>query len=253
MISALAASRVGNIFRPWNYPSNVIHYEADQQLTQSGGLVTGWSDIKGRGKTLVAPTGSGMTAASYQANDGDGRPAVRTNGTTDGLENLTWNVFDPDVNFTIAVLVWRTGATDAVFWSYGDHLDGLGRIITRVPASGFPGNFTGQLFSTTSLSDETVNAAASLNAWQIYWLRRSGSTFYTSVDGGAEQSKTVPGGAYNMAKFTLAHLRIGASGGNFTTGRFRALSVFSSDLGAPGTGARAKLRAFWKSRWPNVA
>lgn len=249
MISASRAAMVNSLYRPWTAPGNVASYEADRKVVAS----TSWSDAGGRGAALITPGGAG-TFPTYNADDGDGFPAFNLSGTTDGLENTTWGLFDPDSSFTIAAVIKQSTADDGVIVGYGDHADGLGRVMLRVTA-GTP-NSTGEegMLSSTGVNSEALGALGVQNAWQVVWMRRSGTTIYGAYNGQAEFSAPISaGGSFSQVKLVLGFVRAAAAIALPYTGRIRAAAFFSTDLGAPGSPAREKLRNYWKSKWPGLA
>lgn len=244
MRPALAAAISSAGYAPWKVTGNVLSYEADRAVVLDSNEVDSWSDVSGRlgGKPLVPP--AGQAAATYIADDGDGRPAIRVSGVDQGLENTTWGAIDLDADFTAAFVTRQTTAADSISICYGDHADNLGRLILRP----FSPSLEVGMFSSTTVNVDNARAIAT-TAWQFTYVRRSGATFYVTTDANAEQGAAIPAGAFNQQKLFVGFARASGAFALPFTGRFRAMAFFSRSLSAAELAA---LRTFWKAKWPGL-
>jgi hypothetical protein len=242
---------------PWLIPGCVASYEADLGISAPGGSVTTWSRANGLAGNVLVPMNEG--APTYEADDGDGFPALRFNGTTQGLRNLDWGgealgvaAFDLDNGHTFAMLV-RIGTTDGMVYSIGDYTDGVGREYLRIFGGG--ANQSGEIdLVQTAPSDGTISRAGfNAGEWAVLMVWRDGLKLHCDINGADDQTVDLDnqdGSRYGVQKLSLG---TAIHGGVMSTpfgGRYRAFAAYNRALTAD---ERARLIRWWAAKWPGIS
>lgn len=245
-IQIVGAASGGGETPPWLVSGNVASYEAKLGINQAGGSLSTWDDALGRAGLLLA-TAVGGNNPGWTADAGDGEPILIFNATC-ALENNTWGAFDANADWTCMFLAKRTSTNDGVIMGYGDHADGLGRVMVRQPAGAFPSTLETGLFSSTSgAADALVPASIQAATHHIILMRKSGAQFFASVDLGVEVAQAVPAGSYSVVKFVIGIVRAAAGFALPWAGELTAATFFNVSLSAS---QQQGVKRYWKQEYP---
>jgi hypothetical protein len=213
--------------------------------TVAGPRVSDWADQSGNGR--VATQSNNSLRPDYQADHGDGAPALGFR-SADGTRLAHAPVTSiPGGDFTVIWLFKRTGAT-AFVWSQSRSTNNTAYTLVGMLSGGQGYCATYSDDSSTAVERNSANTIGAAD-WGIVTARRQGDVFGVRINEGAEATVSDPGGACTVDQAFIGLLMLQAAPNTPLDGFVREGLIFDAYKSDPD---QVLVRQYIRDKWPSI-